>query len=367
MRIRHLRLSNFRNVAFAELEARGLRVFLLGANGQGKSNILEALGMATACRSFRTQNLSVLPKQGTDSYVLFFEIDHEHFGATELEIQGGPTGRRVLLDGEKLPRLADFIGRFPVVAMSSGDLQLLRGGPAERRRFLDLTLSATNPAYYAALRDFHRGVAERNRLLKHGGRESEFEAFEVEIAARAVTIRAARLAAAEHLGRTLAANYASMAEKDEGPVLKLRPSSTASDAASFVEELRKNRKRDSILGSTQKGPHRDDFAIGLEVGGARDYASDGQQRALCVALRLAQASFYREALATTPVLLADDVLGELDPRREAGFWKTCPEDMQIIATGTEPPKDNAEWRILNVEAGSLRRDAPSESEDESER
>ena len=353
MRIRHLRLSNFRNVAFAGLDAAVPRIFLLGANGQGKSNILEALGMATACRSFRTQNLSVLPKQGTEGYVLFFNIDHEHFGATELEIQGGSSGRRVLLDGEKLPRLGDFIGRFPVVAMSSGDLQLLRGGPAERRRFLDLTLSASDPAYYSALRDYHRGVAERNRLLKHGGSDGEFDAFEAEIAARAVTIRAARIAAAEHLGRALAANYVSMAEQDEGPYLDLRPSSAAADSASFVEELRKNRKRDSILGSTQKGPHRDDFAIGLEVGGARDYASDGQQRALCVALRLAQAGFYREVLSITPVLLADDVLGELDPRREAGFWKTCPEDMQIIATGTEPPKDRADWRILNVAAGSL--------------
>jgi DNA replication and repair protein RecF len=353
MRISQLRLSNFRNVAFSELDARGARIFLLGGNGQGKSNILEALGMATACRSFRTQNLSVLPKQGTDGYVLFFNIEHEHAGASELEIQGGRSGRRVLLDGEKLARLGDFIGQFPVVALSSGDLQLLRGGPAERRRFMDLTLSATNPAYYAALRDYHRGVAERNRLLKHGGRDSEFEAFEQGIAARAETIRAARRRAAAHLAQALAVNYASMAEKDEGPFLELRPSSTASDPVSFAEELRKNRKRDAILGATQKGPHRDDFMMGLEVGGARDYASDGQQRALCVALRLAQADFYREALAIAPVLLADDVLGELDPQREAGFWKSCPDDLQIIATGTEPPKDSARWRVLKVEGGAL--------------
>ncbi|MFP4261705.1 MAG: DNA replication/repair protein RecF [Opitutales bacterium] len=362
MRISQLRLSNFRNVAFAELDARGPRIFLLGANGQGKSNILEALGMVTACRSFRTQNLSVLPKQGTDGYVLFFNMEHEHEGASELEIQGGRSGRRVLLDGEKLPRLGDFIGRFPVVALSSGDLQLLRGGPAERRRFLDLTLSATNPAYYAALRDYHRGVAERNRLLKHGGGGSEFDAFELGIAARAETIRAARLRAAAHLAQGLAANYASMAEKDEGPFLELRPSSAASDPASFAEELRENRKRDAILGATQKGPHRDDFAIGLETGGARDYASDGQQRALCVALRLAQADFYREALSIAPVLLADDVLGELDPQREAGFWKTCPDDLQIIATGTEPPKNSTDWHILEVEGGALRPSTPGEAD-----
>lgn len=317
--------------------------------------MLEALGMATACRSFRTQNMSVLPKKGSAGYILVFQIEHEQFGSTELEIQGGPAGRRVILDGEKLPRLGDFIGRFPVVAMSSDDLQLLRGGPAERRRFLDLTLSAIDPAYYVALRDYHRGVAERNRLLKQGGSDAEFDAFEAEIAARMVTLRETRLVWVERLGRALQANYASMAEKDEGPVLEFRASSSGSDLSSFLEELRKNRKRDSILGSTQKGPHRDDFILALEIGGARDYASDGQQRGLCVALRLAQAELFREALSITPVLLADDVLGELDPRREAGFWNTCPQDMQIIATGTEPPKDQGAWSVFDVEAGALAR------------
>lgn len=353
MHVNQLRLSNFRNIDFAELDASAPRVFLLGANGQGKSNVLEALGMATACRSFRTQNMSVLPRKGSAGYTLAFQIEHEQFGNTELEIQGGPSGRRVIVDGEKLSRLGDFIGRFPVVAMSSDDLQLLRGGPAQRRRFLDLTLSATVPAYYLALRDYHRGVAERNRLLKQGGKDGEFDAFEAEIAARMVTLREARLLLVERLGQVLRKTYAALAEKDEGPMLEFRSSASGTDLSSLLEELRKNRKRDAILGSTQKGPHRDDFILALEVGGARDYASDGQQRGLCVALRLAQAELFREALSITPVLLADDVLGELDPRREAGFWNACSKEMQIIATGTEAPKDKGEWSVFEVEAGKI--------------
>lgn len=353
MRFERLRVANFRNIEFAELDAAAPRVFLLGANGQGKSNLLEAFGMATAGRSFRTQNMAVLPRRGCDQYVLHYEVTHEHLGATALEIQGGAKGRRVFLDGEKLLRLADFIGRFPVVALSSDDLQLLRGGPAERRRFLDLTLSATDPAYYQALRDFHRGLAERNRLLKQGGGAAELEAFESVMARPMALIAHARAAMTERLAEVLAAHYAALAQADEGPSLDYRPGFEAGDEAACLEALARSRKRDGFLGSTQKGPHRDDLAMGLRVGGARDFASDGQQRALCVALRLAQAQIYRESLGVVPVLLVDDVLGELDPRREAGFWQTCPVDMQIIVSGTERPEAASDWRILGVRSGSL--------------
>lgn len=354
MHISELRLQDFRNIAFARLPTDSRRVFLLGANGQGKSNLLEALGLATACRSFRTQNLAVLPRQGCERFALLYQIEHEQLGATELQIESGGSRRRVQIDGETLNRLGDFIGRFPVVAMSSGDLQLLRGGPADRRRFLDLTLSAKDPAYYEALRGYHRGIAERNRLLKQGGSEAELTAFEAEIAPRAVCLQAARSRLAETLGQRLGAVYDALAEDREGPFLDYRPSAPADDAAAVQARLQADRRRDGLLGATQRGPHRDDFVLGLEVGGARDYASDGQQRALCVALRLAQAEVFRSALGIIPVLLADDVLGELDPRREAGFWQACPTDMQIIASGTEPPKDAADWVIRHVENGALK-------------
>jgi len=111
-----------------------------------------------------------------------------------------------------------------------------------------------------------------------------------------------------------------------------------------------------VIGATQRGPHRDDFNLSLNVGGAREYASDGQQRGLCVALRIAQASFYRERLGLVPVLLADDVLGELDPIRRKGFWRACPQDIQIVATGTELPADAEKWAVQHIESGKVRSD-----------
>jgi len=351
MRFLNLRLQNFRNLESAELSLDAARMFLLGANGQGKSNLLEALGLVTALRSFRTQNMSALPRREVGQYALVFSIEHEQLGETEIEIHGGREGRKLLVDGEPVSRLGDFIGRFPVVPLSAGDLQLLRGSPAERRRFLDLTFSAIDPDYYDGLRNYHRGIAGRNRLLKNGGSAAEFGAFETELAGHAVSLSAKRRAGVVRLAAILREVYTGMAEADEGPELIFRPSADVTGAADFAELFANSRKRDEILGSTQKGPHRDDFELALQVGGAKEYASDGQQRGLCVALRIAQACLFREALRLSPVLLADDVLGELDPRRKAGFWRACPDDLQIVASGTEEPTDASGWSIHKVVSG----------------
>ena len=351
MRFLNLRLQNFRNIAFTELGLKPERSFLLGQNGEGKSNLLEALGLVMALRSFRTQSMEVLRRQGADNYMAVYEIEHDIRGRTELEIRSDSVGREVLLDGEKVTHLGDFIGHFPVVALSSGDLMLLRGSPAERRRFLDITLSVVDREYYHALRHYHRGIAGRNRLLKKGGSDSELSAFESEVAPYACMIVNKRRAEIGHLHEILVKVYSNIAETDEGPSLYFKPSFECEDVAGFRNLLEQQRVRDRIIGATQKGPHRDDFSLRLKSGGAREYASDGQQRGLCVALRIAQARLFEARLGVSPVLLADDVLGELDPLRKAGFWRACPDQLQIVATGTELPEEADEWAIWEVRQG----------------
>ena len=353
MRLLNLRIQNFRNIDFAALDLSADRIFLLGENGQGKSNLLEALGLLMALRSFRTQNNSVLSQKGSDGYTAVYEVEHEVEGRVELELRGRPSGRQLFVDGEKVSRLGDFIGRFPVLPLSSGDLMLLRGSPTERRRFLDLTLSAMDAEYYHALRNYHRGVAERNRLLKRDGNAAELAAFEAEIAPYAVSIVRKRAVCLEQLRKVLTEAYVKIAEADEGPELEYKINADCSDVESVNRLLHDNRKRDAIIGSTQRGPHRDDLHFSLSIGGAKEYASDGQQRGLCVALRVAQASLLQKTLGLTPVLVVDDVLGELDPHREAGFWNVCPQEIQIVATGTLLPKSNQEWRVLDVADGQF--------------
>ena len=354
MRFLSLRLQNYRNIEFAELPLGNARIFLLGANGQGKSNLLEALGLATALRSFRTQTLAALPRKGVKEFKLAYELDHDNQGSTTLEIHSSPGGRSVWVDGEKMTRLVDFIGRFPSVTLCSSDLMLLRGNPSERRRFMDLTLSVVNRDYYTALRDFHRGIVERNRLLKNGGSEAEFSAFETEIARHAIQIASYREVGMNTLSEVLCRTYDRIAEADEGPQFNFRPNVNCHDTEAYCRLMHDSRKRDQMIGATQRGPHRDDFNFSLQVGSAREFASDGQQRGLCLALRIAQASFYRQQLGVVPVLLADDVIGELDPIRRQGFWRACPKDLQVVASGTELPAESEKWSICEVLNGVIR-------------
>lgn len=354
MRLLNLRIQNFRNIDFAELDLSADRTFLLGANGQGKSNLLEALGLLMALRSFRTQRISALPQQGKNGYVAVYEVEHDIEGRVEVELHGEPSGRRLTVDGERVSRLGDFIGRFPVLPLSSGDLMLLRGSPAERRRFLDLTLSVMDPEYYHALRNYQRGVAERNRLLKREGSSAELSAFEAEIAPHAVSIVHKRTVGLERLRKVLISVYAQIAEADEGPEFEYRMNTDCVDVESVIRLLHDSRKRDAIVGSTQRGPHRDDLHFSLNIGDAREYGSDGQQRGLCVALRIAQARLLQETLGHVPVLLVDDVLGELDLQRKAGFWRACPPEIQIVATGTQLPDLSEQWRVWDVVEGRFK-------------
>ena len=155
----------------------------------------------------------------------------------------------------------------------------------------------------------------------------------------------------QRLREVLVAVYANIAEAEEGPELEFKVNTACEDVESVSRMLQDSRKRDQIMGSTQKGPHRDDFNLSLSIGGAKEYASDGQQRGLCVALRIAQARIFQQSLGLAPVLLADDVLGELDPHRKAGFWRACPPELQIIATGTELPEARQDWTTWEVAQG----------------
>ena len=353
MRFTQLRLQNFRNIEFAELDLDAKRIFLLGLNGQGKSNLLEALGLTTALRSFRTQDLSALPRQGSDAYAVVFGLNHERHGAMELELQVANGRRTLQVDGERVTRMGNFIGRFPVVPLSSSDLMLLRGSPGERRRFMDMTFSSLSGDYYEALRMYHKGIADRNRLLKQGGSDAELEAFESEVAPHASRLHSERDLGMDALRVVLGQVYSDLADGNEGPALSYVPNGAQPTPQAYQEMWAAQRARDRAIGATQKGPHRDDFKLDLQIGAAKEYGSDGQQRGLMVALRVAQAQLFLERLSIAPVLLVDDVLGELDPKRRAGFWKACPESFQVIASGTTLPDDRDNWKFYRVSEGSF--------------
>ena len=182
MQITKARFSQFRNIDFCDLALAGKNHFMLGVNGQGKSNCLEAIGFISALRSFRTQLTKPLFQKNTNEFQLFYEIEHERLGVTEIELRIKQKGKTLLIDGDPVKRLADFIGLFPVVPLHSGDLMILRGSPSERRRFFDMTLASVDPKYFQSLRMYYRAMQERNQLLKAQSTGTALNAFEKELA-----------------------------------------------------------------------------------------------------------------------------------------------------------------------------------------
>jgi DNA replication and repair protein RecF len=356
MRLRKLTLRHFRNVGFAALDFRGRQQFLLGANGQGKTNLLEAAGFLTALRSFRATNNKFLIGHGQTTAAIACELEHERQGETHLTIKLHPDSKELWSDQTRVTRLADHLGKFPTVVFSSQDLQLVRGSPAARRRWLDLTLAAMDPVYLRALQVFTRALAERNVLLKRGGAgDTQLGAFEQTLAPAAAEIIRLRVAGIAALSATLKSSYARLADNPAEPAsVVYEPDFAEPSAESLLARLESGRARDAQFRTTLVGPHRDDFRFVVRGTAAKDFASEGQQRSLVLALRLAQAAWFHERSGVRPVLLADDVLGELDPLRRHRFWSVMDPESQIIATGTRLPEaELGAWQVFEVADGAF--------------
>lgn len=363
MRFASVTLQGFRNLPLVEVRLAGRRTFLCGANAQGKTNFLEALGYVTALRSFRGAEARALIGHGQPQAGLAFAVEHEKFGESRITITLKAAAREVMWEQGKVNRLADFIGRFPTVAFWSQDNQFLRGSPSLRRRWLDLTLAAMDPAYLQALQSYTRAVAERNILLKHGNRDAGMiEAFEHELGVHAAVLVAARVSGVAELSALFHTAHQRLVPESETAGLVYAPDTASATAQEFAALQAKNRPRDQLLKSTERGPHRDDIELLLNGRPAKQFASEGQQRCLVIALRLAQAAYFKVKGGVTPVLLCDDVLGELDPVRRARFWASLEHDPQVIATGTSLPADadgpstafGAGWQMLAVQDGRIR-------------
>jgi DNA replication and repair protein RecF len=355
MRLRSLSLRHFRNVGFAAFEFSGRQQFLLGGNGQGKTSLLEAAGFITALRSFRTTDNGLLVGHGQQTAAVAYVVDHERMKESHVTVQLRQAGKEVWCDQERITRLGDYLGRFPTVVFSSPDLQLVRGSPAGRRRWLDLTLSAIDAAYLRALQTYTRALASRNALLKAGrAGDAELLAFERALAPAAVELIVKRAAAIGVLGGLIEALYGRLCEVPEPAKLTYEPNFREASAEALLARLASGRGRDQQFRTTLVGPHRDDLHFTVKHTDAKDFASEGQQRSLVLALRLAQAAWFHERSGVRPVLLADDVLGELDPARRRRFWAALDPESQIIATGTQLPEaELGTWQVFEVADGAV--------------
>ncbi len=364
--IEQLQLRDFRCFTALDLGlAPGVTV-IVGANGAGKTSLLEAVGWVARARSFRAVADAALVARGSEQAILRADVTQgERRQLFEAEIRA--SGRnRILLNRHPITRTRDLYGLLRVTMFAPDDLQLVKGGPAERRGYLDELLTMLAPRYDAARSDFERVLRQRNALLKGGVRDEDDDAtlsiFDEQLVRSAAEIVRGRLRLLARLGPLISETYAEVsgsgvavegtytAEWAEAPLYE-------TDAGEVESQLRvaiaARRKQELDRGLTLVGPHRDEWRLLVDALDARTQASQGEQRTLALALRLAGHALVTDLTGAAPVLLLDDVFSELDAPRASALIRRLPGGQTLVTTASAIPDGVEPQRFLRVEHGTV--------------
>ena len=326
MQLLSLTLEDFRNLGRVALEPSAHASIVVGQNGQGKTNLLEGVYFLATLKPLRAGKLAELVRFGQERAKVTGRF---RLGGAEREIsvEVAQGQRQALVDGKRAASLEDYFGGVSVVAFTPDDLEVVKGGPDLRRAFVDRAVFNRFPAFLKESRDYARALKSRNRLLKEGADASYLDAYDETLArtgARLWTRRRALLAelapratgAFDAIGRTPApASFGY--EPSNLPPLSFASASEDELRAALREGLSARLERDLDRGFTSVGPHADDLDIRLGERAARAFASQGQQRALVLAWKIAEIENLHAAHGFLPLLLLDDVSSELDPERNA--------------------------------------------------
>ncbi len=315
MILQSLNITNFKNIARCSLEFSPKFNCLLGDNGMGKSNLLDAIYFLSFCKSFTGVADAMVISRGEDFAMLQGEYDRR--SVAETLTAALQRGRRKSLkrSGKEYQKLSQHIGAFPLVIVSPADMELINGTGEERRRLMDMVISQTNQRYLDALIRYGRALEQRNRMLRDGISDSTlYMAIEGAMEASASYICSTRAQWVVKLSEIFERYYAAIAGDGERPSLTYS-SHLADPQARLSELFDQRRSRDAALKYTTAGPHRDDIDMQICGMPVRRTASQGQSKTYTIALRLAQYEFLKEATNLNPLLLLDDIFDKLDATR----------------------------------------------------
>lgn len=356
MGFRSVRFHGFRNLEDGEVNLGAHDVYLIGENGQGKTNFLEALYLLSYGSSFRTRQDRDLVAWGSRKMAVHsrFETPEEPEGRLSVTWQDGI--KAIRFHGKTVNDRKELLRRIPVIVFVHEDF-LFAGGPPERRRwFMDQTLSLHDPMYVDQIRRYKKLLKERNHLLKLR-KTVLLDHYSEQLASAGLAVSDRRKSLTREFGAIFTPLFQEVSGLDEEVTMVYRPSwGDARSTGEVMEKIREKQDMDLALGTTGSGPHRDRF---LFLADGRDFAknaSTGEQRLLSLVLRVAQARFYSETTGRKPLLLLDDVLLELDPGRRRLFRDRLPEAEQIFYTflpGEETGKIGDDSLTYEVKNGVL--------------
>lgn len=359
MRVEELSLNGFRNLSpLLFSPSSGVNV-IYGKNGQGKTNLLEALWLFTGGRSFRgakDRELVAFGGKGASLKLRFFS--EERSQEFELSLREGK--RFFSLNGVKKRASSQIVGSFCAVIFSPEHLSLVKGGPGERRQFIDAALCQSQPSYAGALSRYNRTLFQRNALLKDIPRHPELsdtlEIWDNRLAELGEILSKERMRYTKELEIEAKSAYEGISGGKEQLELSYEPGYEGN----LREALFSFQKEDMRFGFTSAGPHRGDVSIAVNGVSARSFASQGQQRSAVLALKLAEARMLKKACGEEPVILLDDVLSELDDGRQE-YLLNCLEGRQVFITCCAPEISQRirEGKGFFVKGGVVKMASPS--------
>lgn len=351
-----IRLKNFRNYIDQTICFHPKVNIIRGNNAQGKTNILEGLYIMSLGKSFRTNK---------DSEMIGFNADYCSVKSTyikdeterNIEIILSKIGKSLIIDGYKAKKSSELIDNVYIVAFTPEDMKIVKDEPERRRRFMDRELCQLKPVYYSNLQKYKKALIQRNALLKQGDYdEGLMEVWEnnlVEYGSKIIIERAEFIDKIKDISKTI---HEKITEGREELKLSYDASISGDKEVKyeFQRIIRNERKRDTYRGSTGSGPHRDDIIITIDDMDVRNFGSQGQQRTAALSLKLAEVLLIKEDKKVSPVLLLDDVLSELDEKRQEFLLKSF-SDVQLFITTAEMKEtlwsNLPDRRIFNVNEG----------------
>lgn len=370
MYLQQLHLIQFRNYVAQQVEFSAPKTILVGPNAQGKSNLLEAVELLSTLKSHRVSRDRDLVKDGESLSQVTATLQRDS-GPLDLSLTLRANGRRtVAANSETIRRQLDFLGYLNIVQFSSLDMDLVRGGPGERRNWLDAVLVQLEPVYAHLLQQYQQVLKQRNAYLKHHRSDDapqvdpqQLVLWNQQLAASGSRVIQRRqrmlmrlVPLAGHWHQTISGHQEQL-EILYTPNVSYDPQFPEQLYPQFLSQLEEKSMLEQLQGLSLVGPHRDEVTLLINGTPARQYGSQGQQRTLVLALKLAELKLIEEVVGEAPLLLLDDVLAELDLNRQNQLLDAIQTRFQTLITTTHLGAFDAKWldsaQILTVKAGQV--------------
>ena len=328
MQITRIELRNFRNHRHTTLTLDAGVNVLVGANAQGKTNLLEAIYLACVGRGWRTSRDNEMVQFGADS-ALVNVTAKKQFGTVDIAIQLG-TGQKKAIAVNQVPisKVAELMGQINCIFFSPDELKMVKEAPADRRRFLNIDISQIDKAYFYALTRYNKILAERNAYLKSTTDPRELAIWDEQLVTTGNMIIAKRQAFLQKLTPYIIAKHRALTGGAEEITVQYET------AQNFAKNLADARERDLRLRTTTVGPHRDDLQIKINGQDVRLFGSQGQQRTVALSIKLAELDLFTQLTGEAPILLLDDVFSELDSSRQSRLLTAITHVQTVITANS---------------------------------